>query len=212
MSDENTLDGLAAETIRTTRGLQTRERILDSAARLFYIKGVGSTTLDDIRMASSTSKSQLYNHFPDKMALIHAVIDIQSRSVLAREEGRLGGVKNLSGLRRWRDALVQSNTLQAGSYGCALGAMSTELSDKDERSRKALARAFSNWQPLIVETLTRLRDLGILTTDVDPHKLGTGLLAALQGGYILAQNARNPQPMADALDMALDRIDSFAKR
>jgi TetR/AcrR family transcriptional regulator, transcriptional repressor for nem operon len=212
MRDENTLDGLAAETMRTTRGLQTRERILDSAARLFYIKGVGSTTLDDIRMASSTSKSQLYNHFPDKMALIHAVIDVQSQSVLTREEGRLRGVKNLSGLRRWRDALVQSNTLQDGSYGCALGAMSTELSDKDERSRRALARAFVNWQQLIVETLTRLRDRGILTTDVDPHKLGTGLLASLQGGYILAQNAHNPQLMADALDMALDRIDSFAKR
>ncbi len=51
---------------------------------------------------------------------------------------------------------------------------------------------------------------GALTIDIDPHKPGTGLLAALQGGYILAQNAHNPQPMADALDMALDRIDSFA--
>jgi AcrR family transcriptional regulator len=212
MSDESALNGLAAETIRTTRGLETRARIVDSAARLFYIKGVGSTTLDDIRMASSTSKSQMYHHFPDKMALIHAVIEVQSQSVLAREEGRLGGVRTLTGLRRWRDALVRVNTLQDGSYGCALGAMSTELSDNDERSRKALAMAFESWHQLLVETLTRLRDLGALASDVDPHKLGTGLLAALQGGYILAQNARNPQPMAVALDMALDRIDSFANR
>jgi TetR/AcrR family transcriptional regulator, transcriptional repressor for nem operon len=212
MSTESALNGIAGETTQTTRGLRTRERIVDSAARLFHIKGVGATTLDDVRKASSTSKSQLYNHFPDKMTLIHAVIDVQTQSVLAREQVRLGGVRNLSGLRRWRDALVQSNTLQDGSYGCALGAMSSALSDKDERSRTALAMAFASWQELLVETLTRLRDLGILTSDVDPQKLGTGLLAAVQGGYVLAQSARNPQPMADALDIALDRIGSFAKR
>jgi TetR/AcrR family transcriptional repressor of nem operon len=212
MPDQSALDGLAAETIRITRGLPTRARIVESATRLFYINGVSFTTLDDIRRASNTSESQLYNHFPDKMALIHAVIEVQSQAVLAREEGRLGGVRTLTGLRRWRDALVQANTLQDGSYGCALGAMSTELSDKDERSRKALALAFKRWHQLLVETLTRLRDLGALSIEVDPHKLGTGLLAALQGGYILAQSAHNPQPMADALDMALDRIASFASR
>jgi AcrR family transcriptional regulator len=189
--------------------LETRARIVDSAATLFYVNGVGSTTLDDIRTASSTTESQLYDHFPDKLTLIHAVIDVQSQRVLIREEGRLGGVKDLSGLRRWRDALIRSNTLQDGSYGCALGAMSTELSDKDERSRVALARAFGEWQRLLVATLTRLRDLEILAAAVDPHKLGTGLLAALQGGYVLAQNAHSSQPMADALDMALDRIESF---
>lgn len=210
MSDRNHLNGSEATSARTERGQQTRERILDSAARLFYVKGVGSTTLDDVRAASSTSKSQLYDHFPDKTTLIHAVIDVQSRSVLAREAGRLKGVRNLSGLRRWRDALVQSNMLHDGSYGCALGAMSSELSDNDERSREALAAAFRTWQQLLVETLTRLRDLGVLTSDFDPRKLGTGLLAALQGGYILAQNGHSPELMADALDMALDRIETFA--
>lgn len=146
------------------------------------------------------------------MTPMHAVIEVQSRSVLAREEGRLAGVRTLSGLRRWRDALVHANTLQDGSYGCPLGALRAQLSDDDERSRTALALAFERWHQLIIETLTRLRDLGVLTVDADPHKLATGLLAALQGGHILAQNAHNPQPVADALDMALDRIDTFADR
>ncbi|MEV6283959.1 TetR family transcriptional regulator C-terminal domain-containing protein [Kribbella sp. NPDC051770] len=192
--------------------MDTRTRIVDAAATLFYVNGVGSTTLDAVRTASGASGAQLDQHFPDKTALIHAVIDVQSRAVLAREEGRLAEVRTLAGLRRWRDALIESNTRQDGSYGCALGAMSTELSDKDERSRTALAQAFGDWQQLLVDTLVRLRDLGILAAEVDPLKLGTGLLAALQGGYVLAQNARNSRPMADALDMALDRIGSFSER
>jgi AcrR family transcriptional regulator len=203
-------NGDGAETRRTARGLQTRSRIIDSAQQLFYIKGVNTTTLDDIRVSSQTSKSQLYNHFPDKLALIHAVIDVTSQFVLNREEQRLRGVRTLTGLRRWRDALVQSNALQDGSYGCALGGMSIELSDIDERSRKALSQTFQAWERLLIDTLTRLRELGVLTQEANATALGTGLLAALQGGYLLAQSAHNSKPMGVALDMALDHIGSFA--
>lgn len=210
MPEGDTVPGTSV-TRRTPRGLETRSRIVDSAAKLFYVRGVNATTLDDVRLASGTSKSQLYNHFEDKLALIHAVIDVQSKFVLAREEQRLRGVKTLTGLRRWRDALVQANSLQDGSYGCALGAMSIELSDNDEQSRQALNASFDAWRRMLVETLTRLRVLGVLTEDADPQRLGTGLLAALQGGYVLAQNAHSSEPMAVALDMALDHIESFAR-
>jgi AcrR family transcriptional regulator len=210
MADQSAVDSPAAATIQKMPDVETRTRILDSAATLFYTKGVAATSLIDIRTASGTTESQLSDHFPDKTTLIHAVIDVQSHYVLAREKNRLGGVTCLSGLRRWRDALIESNTLQNGSYGCALGTMSTELSDKDERSRAALALAFGSWQQLLVETLERLREKAVLSADVDTDKLGTGLLAALQGGYVLAQNAHSSQPMAAALDMALDRISSFA--
>lgn len=199
-------------TRRTARGLQTRSRIVESAGTLFYMKGVNATTLDDIRVASSTSKSQLYNHFPDKLALIRAVIDVQSRFVLNREEQALRGVRTLAGLRRWRDALVQFNALRDGSYGCVLGGMSIELSDVDEQSRQALHATFQAWGALLVDTLSRLRDLGVLGAAADPEKLGVGLLAAVQGGYVLAQAAHNSRPMAVALDMALDHIESFGPR
>jgi AcrR family transcriptional regulator len=204
--------GEVAEIRRTARGLQTRSRIIESAQQLFYVKGVNVTTLDDIRIASKTSKSQLYNHFPDKLALIYAVIDVTSRHVLNREEQRLRGVRTLTGLRRWRDALVQANALQDGSYGCALGGMSIELSDIDERSRAALSETFKAWERLLVETLARLQKLGVLTQEANPEALGTGLLAALQGGYLLAQSAHDSKPMGIALDMALDHIETFATR
>ena len=170
------------------------------------MKGVGSTTPDDVRMASSTSKSQLYNHFLDTLALIHAVIEVQSQSVLARE-GPPSPRANFSGFRRWRDALVQSIMLQDGSYGCALGAMSTELSDKDDPSRKALALAFEEWQELLVETLTP----SARSRDTDAVRRPAETLNRCAGGPARSI-AHNPLLTADALDMALDRIDCFATR
>ena len=40
----------------------------------------------------------------------------------------------------------------------------------------------------------------------DPAELATAVMAALQGGYLLAQTARRPQPMEIALDMALEHV------
>ncbi|MER7742508.1 helix-turn-helix domain-containing protein, partial [Streptomyces sp. NPDC096538] len=54
----------------TERGRATRERILRAAADMMYVRGVALTTLDDVRAASGTSKSQLYRHYPDKDALM----------------------------------------------------------------------------------------------------------------------------------------------
>src|SRR5437763_14362660 len=46
----------------TARGAATRDHIVQAAADLMYVKGVHATTLDDVRAATGTSKSQLYRH------------------------------------------------------------------------------------------------------------------------------------------------------
>lgn len=51
----------------------------------------------------------------------------------------------------------------------------------------------------------------MLRPDADPERLATGLMAALQGGYLLAETAHDIEPMAVALDMALDHVKSFLK-
>lgn len=193
----------------TPRGAATRARIVAAAADLMYVKGVHATTLDDVRAASNTSKSQLYNHFPDKVELVRAVVAACAAQVLDRERGNLQRLKSFRGLVRWRDALVQRNALQHGAYGCALGSMASELADHDEVARAMLAESFAAWEELLAAGLRRMRANGVLRPDADPEKLATGLMAALQGGYLLAETAHDSRPMEIALDMALDHVKSF---
>jgi AcrR family transcriptional regulator len=190
----------------TARGVKTKARIVSAAADLMRVKGVDATTMDDVRAASGTSKSQIYHHFRDKNELVRDVIEFVGESVIHREQDRLGRVSSLSGLRRWRDALVQANDLQHGAYGCALGSLAGDVADHDEAARAALARLFHAWANLISEALTRMQDRGALKPDADPEYLAGGLLAALQGGYLLAQTAGDSSPMARALDMSLEYI------
>jgi TetR/AcrR family transcriptional regulator, transcriptional repressor for nem operon len=194
----------------TARGAKTRARIVAAAAELMYVRGVGSTTLDDVLAASGVSKSQLYHHFAGKEALVRAVVDHVGERVIEREREALGHVSTIRGLHRWRDALVQNNALRHGAYGCALGTLASEVSDQDDLARRALSQLFAEWQGLLASVLHRLQDDGVLPPDASVDQLATGLMAAVQGGYLLAQTERDVTPMAMAIDLALAHIESLA--
>jgi AcrR family transcriptional regulator len=194
----------------TRRGSATRDRIVRAAATSMYTKGVNGTTLDDVRTASGTSKSQLYRHFVDKESLVQEVISLRAHEVLARQRQRLERLDSIRGLELWRDDLVRRNALRSGAYGCELGSLAGELADQDEAARASLNDHFTTWQGLLSAGLTRMIQTGVLRRDADPEVLATGLMAALQGGYLLAQTARDVTPMKVALDMALAHVASFA--
>lgn len=198
--------GQAAASRLTARGAKTRSRIIATAADLMRVRGVGGTTLDDVVVASHVSKSQLYRHFEDKQALVRAVIELVGDRRIAAERERLSQVTTFAGLRRWRDALVETNALHDGRYGCALGSFANEVADQDAIARQKLDELFSAWHELFADLLRRFQEEGLVPEDADVSHLATGLLAAVQGGYLLAQTARDVTPMASAIDMALDHL------
>jgi len=190
----------------TARGAATRARIVSTAADLIRVRGIGGTTLDDVVSASKVSKSQLYRHFEDKPALVRAVIDLVGDRIIARERGYLENVKTLAGLRRWRDALVERNALQKGQYGCSLGSLANEFADQDAVAREKLDELFAAWEALFEDIIHRLQEEGAIPQDADAAWLATGFMAAVQGGYLLAQTSRDVAPMAAAVDMAIDHL------
>jgi AcrR family transcriptional regulator len=196
-------------TRRTARGEATRARILQAAAELMFVKGAAATSIDDVRAATGTSKSQLYHHFADKDALVQEVIEHQAAELLAQQEDQLKRLNSVCGLERWRDVILQRNALRKGAYGCPLGSLASELADGNETARSALARHFRTWEGLIAQGLERMRAAGKLRQDADPQQLATGLIGALQGGYLLAQTAQDTTPMKITLNMAIDHIRTF---
>jgi len=65
-------------------------------------------------------------------------------------------------------------------------------------------REESGSRPL--QPLGRLQAEGILPEELDVAPLATGFVAAVQGGYLLAQTARDVTPMAFAVDMAIAHL------
>ena len=168
------------------------------------------TRLDDVRAATGVSKSQLYHHFPDKDALVAAVIARRAEVILERERGLFARVDSMRGLERWRTAAVNRVQLRRGAHGCGLGSLLSELADQDEVALATLAGHFHTWQMFMRDALDRMASRGSLRPDADTERLATGLMAALQGGYLLSQAAHSAAPMEASLDMALEYIGSYA--
>jgi N-methylhydantoinase A/oxoprolinase/acetone carboxylase beta subunit len=140
---------------------------------------------------------------------VRDVVALQAAELLKRQHQLLQRLNSLRGLERWRDVLIEHNALRNGAYGCPLGSLASELADQDEEARESLARHFDSWEGLLEAGLERMKDSGVLRADADAKELATGLMAALQGGYLLAQTAQDVKPMRIALDMAIGHVKAY---
>jgi AcrR family transcriptional regulator len=190
----------------TDQGRATRGRIVAAAAALIGEQGVSGTSLDDIRAATNSSKSQLYHYFGDKHGLVQAVIDHQSTVVLGAQVGALEAVQDWRDLERWVDSMVAMVEQQGARGGCPIGTLAAALADTDERFRTALNDAFDSWREAIGGALARLRDNGLLARDADLEALTTITLAAIQGGLLLAKTSRDSAQFRAALEGAIAQL------
>jgi TetR/AcrR family transcriptional repressor of nem operon len=186
----------------TRKGRATRERIVAAAADLMYRHGVAGTSTPAVRDAAGVSSSQIYHYFADKDDLTRAVITFQSEAILSHQAPLLARLDSIGALRSWRDVVVDAARRQNGAGGCPLGSLSSELSDEHRWARDVLADSFTAWSEAIRAGLAAMIDSGALRPEADVTALSLALLAAVQGGLVLAQ----AQHTTDALEAALDAV------
>lgn len=186
----------------TRKGRATRERIVAAAADLMYRHGVAGTSIPAVRDTTGVSSSQIYHYFADKDDLTRAVITFQSEAILSHQAPLLARLDSIEALRSWREVVVDAARRQNGAGGCPLGSLSSELSDGHPWARDALAAGFTAWSEAIRAGLAAMVDNGSLRPETDATTLSLALLAAVQGGLVLAQAQRT----TDALEAALDAV------
>jgi TetR/AcrR family transcriptional regulator, transcriptional repressor for nem operon len=194
----------------TRRGRETRERILSAAATLMFEHGVAETTLEEIRASAGVSGSQVYHYFADKQALVRAVIEYQTDAILDSQANHLDALDTISGLRAWRDFIVEHQRQLQCRGGCPIGALGAEVAETDEDARMAVAGGFRRWESRIRDGLHAMQVRGDLPESVDSDDLALALLSALQGGLLLTQIQRDTKPLEVTLDTMLEQIETLA--
>jgi len=190
----------------TVKGRATRERILAVAADLILRQGVAGTQLDDVRRAAGVSGSQLTHYFHDKQTLIDDVIAWRAEATVEREPV----LDSFAAWRRWADQVVARQTARKFQGGCDFGALAGQLAETSPSTRAQLADGYDRWLGCFRRNLQVMCDQGLLRSDADPGSLANTLLAAMQGGVLLSQTLRRPEPLRDSLDAALAQLESFA--
>jgi TetR/AcrR family transcriptional repressor of nem operon len=168
---------------------------------MMYSRGVGSTSLDDVLAEAGCGKSQLYYYFENKSELVRAVIDRQLELILSNQPA-LDGVDSWVGLRRWADQVLALHQVPGGPFSCPLGAMAAELKN-DPAYIAALDAAFVRWEEPLRHGLHAMRSRGRLSQRADPDRLARTVMAALQGGMLMARVHDDYAVLKDALDGAL---------
>lgn len=180
---------------------RTRTAIVDTAALMLYHRGVAATTIDDVSDASGTNVPELKRHFDGKVELIEAVIARELAVVLDGHDAA-DAIGSWDGLDAWVDRVMEAQPTQDGAFACPLGTLATELKNSQEY-RPALDAAFRSWEGHLAAGLRRIQECGELDPDADPDRLAASLLAALQGGYLLASVHGRIGIMRDVLEDAV---------
>jgi AcrR family transcriptional regulator len=117
---------------RTRETSEARQRVLETAARLFYQEGIRAVGIDRIIAEAGVAKMTLYTHFPSKDDLILAVLKYREEGVLEffRSAMERHGKKAGARLRAFFAALKEWFETP-GFRGCAFQNAAAELADPD---------------------------------------------------------------------------------
>jgi TetR/AcrR family transcriptional repressor of nem operon len=190
----------------TVKGRATRARILAATAELVHRQGIARTQLEDVRRAAGVSGSQLTHYFHDKRTLIDDVINWQANTLLDREPV----LDSFDAWHRWADRVIARQTARKFQGGCDFGSLAGQLAESSPATRAHLAEGYERWLDRFRTGLRSMRDNGVLRPDADPDALANTVLAAMQGGVLLSQTLRRPDPLRDSLTAALTTLESYA--
>jgi AcrR family transcriptional regulator len=191
----------------TARGRRTRDAIVDAAAALMEAHGIAATGLGDVLRASGTGKSQLYHYFRGKQDLVLAVIDRQLEKVLAGQPALAGTPGDRPGdeVRAWAASIYELHRDGGGPFACPLGVLSGQI-DAEPAWREHQAAAFAQWEHRIAAMLARGQREGGVDPTREAGQMAVAVLAAVQGGLMLARLHRDLHILALALDAAVDHV------
>ena len=157
-----------------------RDRILDTASRLFYRDGYHAVGIDTIVAGSGVAKMTLYRHFPSKDHLIAAYLERADAEFWDWLEGEIAAVQEP---RAKLLAAFDATTKLATSpqcLGCTFQAAASEFPELEHPGHEvALAH-----KRRALERLAELaRDAGL----TDPGGLAAQLLLLMDGAWVAAR-------------------------
>jgi AcrR family transcriptional regulator len=194
----------------SNRGVVTRTRIVDVAAKLMFEHSVAGTSIDQVRRAATVSGSQIAHYFHDKRDLTREVIAARRKDVVAfHTQPQLGALDSIGALEIWADACVANAEAVYQRGGCVYGSLAGELFEADDEVHDDLAVGYDQWLALFRNGLTTMRGRGDLRPDADPRHLAAALVAAHQGGALITYATGSAEPLGAAVYAAVDYVRSF---
>lgn len=177
--------------------LSHKEQLLRQGTKHFYAYGFHGTTVDAILAAAGVPKGSFYHHFGSKEAFAHEVLERYfelQRGMLDRWKS----TADLSAAGRLVGYFTEMVEYFVGSdyqRACLAGKFSTEVAATNEAFREQLDKNLRTWKDEIAALLQAGQDNGDTRRDRSADDLADGVLALIQGAFVVALSSRDSQAL-----------------
>ena len=181
-----------------TKAHDTRQRLLDTAEKLFYARSYEDVGVQEICREAGVKKGSFYHFFPSKRDLTLAILDASwnryRETMLAQVFA--GDIPPLQRIERLLDSqyrhhkAVKDATGQV--MGCPYGNLAGEMSTQDEGIRERLKRIFRDLEAPIEEVLNEAMAAGDLA-ELDSRATAGAMVAYLEGLTLMAKTWNDPE-------------------
>jgi AcrR family transcriptional regulator len=183
-------------------GTDTRERILDSAERLFFTDGIGVTGVDRVAADAGVAIATLYQHVGSKDGLLAAVLDRRLQAWTAQWEASIAAAATpRERVLALFDALVEFRRSSGTTQWCCFLATASERPRGTGAGDPVLRLVEADTAALVARLRELVDEAGVADPDATVARLlvvYTGALASLLRGEP-ADPLREARAIADVL-------------
>ena len=179
--------------------MDSRQKVVDSAKRLFWRHGYSTTSPKQVMADSGVGQGSYYHHFPSKSDLAREVVTANGADLLESVRSAMAG--RASGRDRVAAFLASANhALQ----GCRVGGFAYDSGILAEPElRRALRSAFTELARVVEEAVREGQQDGSLAAGLDPHRTAAALIAVVEGAFVTARATGRQATADDATTGAL---------
>lgn len=191
------------------KGERTRRRIVREAAGLFNTRGFAGTSVSDVSAATGLEKGGVYNHFGSKDELALAAFDYAVSLLRDRLDAAVNAhCDGASRLRAMFDVYRELSEQPFVRGGCPILNTAVEADDTHPALRERAQNAMSGWLELVAQALIAGQTAGQFRAELDVTAVASTIVAALEGGILLAKLYREPARMRAVIDQISFYVDA----
>jgi TetR/AcrR family transcriptional regulator, transcriptional repressor for nem operon len=183
-------------------------RALDRAREVFWLKGYGATSMQDIATASGVLRGSLYNAYQDKETLFLRVFADYADQFLAEVAQALADPSVDRALRDFFDFTIASMTAGVPTRGCLTTKTAIDTRADGERIRAAIRDLLDNMERLLRERLCT--DEARLRLAIPPAEAARVLSAMTRGIVVMERVYQDPERLRATAASLIDALLSLA--
>jgi len=190
--------------------VDTRVRILRTAADLFHKKGVRATSPGEIIKASGAGKGQFYHHFKNKDFLVHEVLRAFLEAVKTGRTPVRYDVTSWDDLENFFRSHIEFQRRFSMTRSCPIGTVANEANEVDDQIREDISLIVDVMKNKLATFFRAEKTKGRLPRDLEPEVVANFCIATIQGAMLLGKVNRNSRPAEAAVHEALQHLKSYA--